>query len=110
MLIEYEQNDPEVFSYAEDILKIFRAAGVTKVSAMPLTHMVPMPGLFVQISPSLKDFGIEAIFAAANFPVAVFVKDISSERLPKGPPPPNIFIWVGGKPPVSFDSTGGDNP
>ena len=109
VLIEYEKGDPEAFSYAEAIAKIFFAIDA-KVDAIALTHAVPMFGLYMQISPELKELGIAEIFASADFPVVANVEEISSTNLPKGLPPPNIFIWVGGKPPLSFTSTGGDNP
>jgi hypothetical protein len=102
VLIEFERADPEAFAYAYEIAKIFAESGVNEMRAAPNTYLSgPVFGLLIATAPDVDATVIMDAFAQARIPLTRCNKNLS-EHLPPNNVAPNLYIFVGVKPPPNL--------
>jgi hypothetical protein len=101
--IEWERSDPEAFSYAFDLHKIFTDAGVEKVSGDGNSWTGWQKfGLYVAASPGFDLSAIRAAFERANIFLAPGAMPFG---LPTVASPAGLYIFVAPKLPVHFETS-----
>lgn len=112
VLIEFQANDPEAFLYALELRTAITAAGIEKNRFLGNSYLSGMVfGVWLTASPEI---GAPPILAALNEAgiVASEAKDVDlSAHLPRNEVAPNLYIFVGPKPPkVTIDDVTSTNP
>lgn len=97
LLIEYQRDDTEAFVYARDLAAAFWDVAKVRVSPNSFLEVTPF-GLFVTASSSISMEDISRAFTDARVEFSKMHRDLST-HLPRGVPAPNLYIFVGLKPP-----------
>jgi len=104
--LEFENGSPEAFSYAREIGALFRASGVEKIQFVGNSFIIGYVfGLQIGVPPDTNISSIANAFALAGLEPNI-VNDDMSKRRPSRQSPPNLYIFVGAKPPPVFDLSG----
>lgn len=97
LIVEYQYGDEESFVYARDIVTTF--VGLAVIRSEPNTFVgVPTFGLFVAAAAPIDIEVIAKAFDDAGIEFSRMHKDLSA-HLPRNEKPPNLYIFVGLKPP-----------
>ena len=98
VLIEYERGDPEAYSYASEVARIFVDSGCEKIRYGPNSFLGTVFGMVLATSPETEEDVGAAIFSAAGMSLTESNMDLS-KHLPSNLTAPNLYIFVAPKPP-----------
>jgi hypothetical protein len=104
VLVEYERGDTEAYTCATDMLYAFRAGGVKLIRLGPNSMLDTTFGIFMTggaIAETGEDVDVRLIaqaFHEGGLSVGISEWDISSRPTRNGVPP-NLYVFVGPKPP-----------
>lgn len=101
VLIEYERGDPEAYSYASELARIFVDSGCEKIRYGPNSFLGTVFGLVLATSPETEENVNAAIFSAAGISSTASNMDLS-KHLPSNLTAPNLYIFVAPKPPPAM--------
>jgi hypothetical protein len=96
VLIEFERGDPEAFSYAHEIAKIFSASGVEaeKIRGAATSYLLGIAfGLHMVAAPEIDASVIVDAFTKADIPLTIAIKDLST-HLSQDRVAPNLYIFI----------------
>jgi hypothetical protein len=100
LMIEYQQGDPEAFSYSWEVAKIFADAGGAGVRHNTNFFLGPaFFGLYLATAPEVPAMPILTAFENAGVQVSAFNIDISRKHIPEGQERPTVYVFVASKPP-----------
>jgi hypothetical protein len=112
LLIEYQYSDAEAWSYSAQLATIFGKSGVAAIRHGANMHFGQIVfGVRMAGGPEVKVAEITAGFAKAGIAVHTFEMDLST-HLPRNEKPPNLYVFVGPKPPpklAAWDSSATTN-
>jgi len=101
LLVEYQSGDPEAYFLWVQIVKAFQRSGVEKVRGVSNSFVggfTPF-GLLMAVAPEVNGDSIhKALAEAIGEPPVVAEIDLST-HLPRNEVPPNLYIFIGPKPP-----------
>jgi hypothetical protein len=98
VVVEYQNGDPEAFSYGNTFIDVFAVSGITKIRAGTNMMLETAFGLQVTVSPEIGFMRIEEIFDKAGVPDVIRNGDLSN-HFSRNIPAPNLLIFVAPKPP-----------
>ena len=109
LLIEYQRDDPESYSFWREITLAISEAGVNKIRWNANSWLGSAFGIMVTGSPEFDASVIEEAFKTIGMPPLKAHIDLSS-RYPNNEPAPNTYIFVGIKPPPPMHPVVRANP
>lgn len=98
LLVEFERGDTEAWSYGQELVDIFQAAGVQKIRFGPNSLIDVAFGAGLAAAPGTDGEFIAIAFSKSHVPITLFRKDLAT-HLPRNVPAPNLYIFVAPKPP-----------
>lgn len=98
LLIEYQNGDPEAFSYASEIANVFKDAGIEVRGGANSYIGVPVFGLHIS---GAAEVNMASMLKALEDAGISFggVRDVSAMAMLRGDPRPNLYIFVAPKMP-----------
>lgn len=100
VLIEYQMNDPEAYTYAQEIIKAFQEAGVTNIRSNSNAFLgTPVFGLYLFADRPLEFDSFDKIFSTAGIDIAII--GVAPDAVVRSDPKPNVYTFVAPKPPPS---------
>jgi hypothetical protein len=102
VFIEFQNGDPEAFSYANALAKVFMDAGTPQPHGGTNMHLSPSVvfGVLVTVFAGISLETISKAFTDGG--IAFTIRPGNPVSLPKKHPRPNVEIFVGAKPPPEF--------
>lgn len=99
LLLEYQTGDPEAFSYAVEIAKAFREAGIAVKGGSNSYLHAPMFGLHIDGKQEINFASIQVALENAGISVSGRVQESPLSRVLDS----NVYIFVAPKLPPTFD-------
>jgi hypothetical protein len=100
LLIEFQNSDPEAFTFAREIANIFVASGVGKIRMTGNAYLSgTVFGLHMAAAPEIDATSISNVFSSAGIELPMFEKDLTS-HLSRHEVAPSLYIFVASKPPL----------
>jgi hypothetical protein len=97
--IEYQQGDPEAFTYAREFAQTFTDLGVEKIVFLSNAHLgVTVFGVAIEIGECEEGDDLSRACLAA-FGVEIKPMNFGRRHSDPGLPTPNLYMFVGAKPP-----------
>jgi hypothetical protein len=103
--IEYQLGDPEAFTYARDFAQTFTDLGVKEIVFLSNAHMgVTVFGVAIEIGECEQSDDLHRA-CLETFAVDIKPRDFGRRHSDPGLPTPNLYMFVGPKPPIALDQT-----
>jgi len=100
LLVEYQAGDPEAYTYAFEFMAAFSNGGVTRIRHCANSFIAaPVFGVWIAATDATLVEPIVTAFSGVGVSLQPFQKDLTT-HLPSHMPPPNLYIFVGPKPPT----------
>lgn len=98
IFIEYERGDVEAYTLAMDLLSAFNNAGLHHMRFRANSWLSHMFGAIMVASAEVDGAEVAAAISDAGLPIGVVDIDLST-HLPANVPLPNLFVFIGPRPP-----------
>ena len=102
LLIEYQNGDPEAWSYAFEIASLFTEVGIAAIRRIANSHEQPVFGVRISGAQGIDLTAILDEFAKASIPMHPIENMDLSTHLPRNEVAPNLYIFVGPKSPPAL--------